>query len=371
MRPTALERALFDDLVGRSGEALASLYLPTHVKGAEVDQDRIRLKNGLARVDEMLETLGWRPPARRARLEAVRRLLDDQEFWAHQGLGLAVFIDDRSSTVVALPEPVAELWVVSDVFHVRPLLGSLDPIELPVLALTLDRLRLYRSSRYRTAPVEADLPDSFDDVNWFVDREKQRQQRPDRTRGTQAGHGHDPAMRRHEDLDRFLRAVDDAIPDGAEPLIVLGDDTIVSRFRHVSARDVVSADGRVRDVDDIAAVHAVASVIVGRHRSELDRESIELAVRALGSGAATSDLDESLRAALSGRMSRLVLNAGAVPRWGRFDPSTGTASLHGDRATLDVDLLDRQAVRTLATGADVEPVDEPIDGHDFVAVMRF
>lgn len=371
MKPVALEHSLFDDLAGRSGDALASLYIPTHVKGADVEQDRIRLKNGLARIDGMLETLGRRPSERSARLEGARRLLDDQDFWAHQGPGLAVFVDEASTTTVALPETVDEVCVVSDVFHVRPLLAHLDPLELPVLALSLGRVRLYSTSKYRTVPVDADLPRSFDDVNWFVDREKQRQQRPDRTRGTQAGHGHEPAMRRHEDLDRFLRAVDDALPRMAEPLIVLGDDTLVSRFRHISHRKVEAADGRVADVDDVGAVHAVASAIVGRQRSSLDHESIGSAVRALGSLTATTDLGESMEAAIAGRMSRLVIDAGAAPRWGRFDPITGTASLHDDRATLDVDLLDRLAVRALATGAEVEPVEEPVDGRDFVAVLRF
>ncbi|MGB8361220.1 MAG: hypothetical protein WCE80_07470 [Acidimicrobiia bacterium] len=373
MRPIALDRRLFDRLAAERGEALVSVYLPTHVKGAEVDQDQIRLKNGLTQVDGTLEDAGWKPRERGERLEPSLRLLDDQEFWAHQGQGLAVFIDDESSsTAVALPDEAAELCVVSDVFHLRPMLRSLEPVELPVLVLTLGGVRLYRTSRHQTDRVDIDLPDSFDDVNWFVDREKQRQQHADRAGSKRSRHGHEPASARGEDLDRFFRAVDAALPVAEEPLIVLGDDNIVARFGLASERGIqAEPDGGVADVDDIHAIHAAAGGVVGRHQSLLDEESVELALQELGTGNATTDLEESLQAAVSGRVSRVVLHAGASPRWGRFDPSTLETSMHDAREPFDVDLIDRLAVHALGTGAGVVPVEGTIDGHDFVTILRY
>lgn len=349
------------------------MYLPTHVKGADVDQDRIRLKNGLAQVEGTLEDAGWKPRERGERLESSRRLLDDQEFWAHQRRGLAVFIDDESSsTAVGLLEDTGELCTVSDVFHLRPLLRSLEPLQLPVLVLTLGGVRMYRTSRHQTDRVDIDLPDSFDDVNWFVDREKQRQQHADGAGSMRSRHGHEPASARGEDLDRFLRAVDGALPVAEEPLIVCGDDNIVARFRLVSERRVATESvGGVTDVDDIDAIHVEAGRIVGSLQSMRDQEAIESAARELGIGNATTDLEESLQAAVSGRVSRVVLNTGASPSWGRFDPSTIEVSLHHTRDPFDVDLIDRLAVHALGTGAGVDAVREPIDGHDFVTILRY
>ena len=374
-RPTKPDRELFDRLAAASGEALISVYLPTHVRGAETDQSRIMLKNGVAQVDSWLEDAGWKPRVREERLEAAKRLLDDQEFWEHQGPGLAVFIDDEGEpTPVALTDPVEKRAVLAASFHLRPTLSSIETTRLPVLVLTRHGVRLYSASSHDAYPLDADLPKSVDDVNWFVDREKQRQQHADRAGSKRSRHGHDPSASEGEDLDRFLRAVSAGLPesDPRRPLVVLGDDNLVARFENVHHRESISPpNSGIGDVDDVREVHEKAVEVVEDHETAEQEEHLELAREQLGTGNAITDLTEGLIEAVSGRVSRLLIHRQASPIWGGFDPSTFDVAFHDEQEVFDVDLLDRLAIHAMLNGAPVVSSEAPVDGHVFVAITRF
>jgi hypothetical protein len=374
-RPTKPDRELFDRLAAATGEAFISVYLPTQVKGAEIDQSRIMLKNGIAQVDSWLEDAGWKPRVREQRLEAAHALLDDQEFWEHQGPGLAVLVDDKGvPTPVALTDPVEKRVVVAASFHLRPSIPSIEPTRLPVLVLTRHGVRLYSASSHDAYPVDADLPKSVEDVNWFVDREKQRQQHADRAGSKRSRHGHDPSASEGEDLDRFLRAVSAGLPeaDPLRPLVVLGDDNLVARFENVHDLEMFSPPkSGIGDVDDVREVHEKAAEVVEDHETAEQETHLEQAREQLGTGNAITDVTEGLIAAVSGRVSRLMMHRGASPIWGRFDPSTLHVTFHDEQEVFDVDLLDRLAVHAMLNGAPVATTETPVDGHVFVAITRF
>jgi len=373
IRPTEIDRQLFDRLAAATGEALISIYLPTHVKGAEINQDRIRLKNGISDAEERLEEAGWSPRDRSARLQSARDLLEDEDFWKHQRPALGVFVDNQGETTpVSLTEETEERTVVSGVFHLRPAVPSLHPLELPVLVLSKGGVRLYRVTGRLAQRVEADLPESFEDVNWFVDREKQRQRHPDRA-GTKRGrHGHEGGYR-DEDLDRFLRAVAAAVPDtGPQPLVVLGDDNLAARFDNISDRETVSpSNSGVGEVDDVVEIAEKTAPVLESHRISVIEARRQEAQGHLGTEDAITDLDEGLRAAVAGRISGLLIDDGADPVWGEFDPTSLEIALHEKKERFDVDLLDRLVVHAMGTGAEVTTTEGPIDGHIFVAIPRF
>lgn len=117
MRPLTLDRDLFDEMANRGGSDLISIFTPTHSKGRDVSQDRIRLKNLLGNADSDLEELGFKPRERKDRLRNARDLLDDREFWEHQAEGLAIYIDDDGEVnPVSLDHEVAESAYVMPVF---------------------------------------------------------------------------------------------------------------------------------------------------------------------------------------------------------------------------------------------------------------
>ena len=374
MRASQLDEATFDDLAARDGQNLISVFIPTHRKGREIAQDQIRLKNELSEVDDRLEELGWKPRQRSERLAEATALLEDGEFWEHQDAGLAVFIDDEGRVQsVSTTRAVPAFSTVMPVFMLRPLAADIHALGVPVLALTKDEVRLFVATRYSVESLPDELP-SYDDVNWFVDRETQRQQHPDRAGTTRSRHGHEDATRDDEDLARFLREVDTALEgfDPATPLLVLGDDGLVARFANVSRRETTSppnsgitAPFSAQEVSDL-----VTDVIADMERARLETH-LDTARDRIGVGMGTSDLEDALPSTMSGRVGQVIIDITAAPVWGRFDQTAFDVEIHDTPAPGDVDLLDRLVVWGRQNGAEVVATDKPVDGMTFVVVHRY
>lgn len=375
MKPFALDTDLFDRLAERSGKDLISIVIPTHRKGRDVAQDPIRLKNQLSLAENMLEGLGWKPRQRSERLQEARGLLDDKEFWEHQSAGLALYIDDEGRVIpVSIPVDVDSMAYVAQNFHLRHLVPGMGLARVPVLVLTKNAVRLLYGTKFDIDQVEADLPESFEDVNWFVDREKERQQHPDRAGTARNRHGHEPASRQEEDRNRFLRAVAEAIPKPllASPLVVLGDDDLVERFGGLVDFETISPRnsgvGRPEDDSSILelAIPAMETVEYAR-----ESEALKRAMEKLGLGTGTTQIGEALPAAVSGRVNDLVMTRGVAPIWGRLDATDMTVTVHDHAQTGDVDLLDRLVVESRRTGAGVTTISEPIEGDSILATYRY
>ena len=375
MRPRRLDGETFDQLAATSGELLVSLLLPTYVRGRDIAQNRIRLKNLIGGVDDQLERAGWKTRDRELQLRHAQELLADHGFWEHQAKGLAVYIDDDARVLpVAIPDDVAMLTTISGTYHVRHLIPSLHAPSLQVLVLAKKEVRLYEASRYNASRLEVDLPESIDDVNWFMDREAQLQQHRNSAGSAGFHHGHDPADRSEEDLNRFLRAVADALPGhtGKGPLVMLGEDSLVGPFSQICTREIVSPpSGGIQDVDDPAEVYEKAAPVMAARERSYKQDSVELALKHLEIGDAVTSLVDALEFAVSGRISQLILNSRAEPEWGRFDPPTLEVRREEESSLGVGDLVDRVAAHASAFGAEIRMVDVPIEGHDFVAVLRF
>jgi nucleotide-binding universal stress UspA family protein len=251
--------------------------------------------------------------------------------------------------------------------------ADLDSLAAPVLALTKDAVALFTADASGVFPMDVELP-SYGDVNWFVDREKQRQQHPDHAGTERSRHGHEPSARADEDLARFLREVDSALSDfeTKTPLIVLGDDDVVSRFSNHSERATLSPPN-----SGITAPFAVDEMhrIVRESLAELEEQRVDAviaeAVDRLGEGRATAEIEEALPAAVTGRVESIVMQLGSQPVWGRLDRSTLEVEAHDSHQPGDVDLLDRLVVWARDNGASLTSADMPIDSRPFVATFRY
>ncbi len=376
MRPLQLNLDTFDELSRRSGVDLISILIPTHKKGRDVAQDPIRLKNQIADVDNRLESLGWSGRDRSDRLAPAIALLEDKDFWEHQSAGLGVFIDDQRELVpVSIPVTVEPFAHVGQVFHVRNLVPGMGVVRVPILVLAKKAVRLLYGTKYDIDEVDVDLPESIEDVNWFVDREKERQQHPDRAGSTRNRHGHEPSSREDEDRSRFLRAVSDALPrdvvDG--PLVVVGDDDLVERFRNLVDFETISPrnSGISAPADDAMILEKATPALEGIESSR-ESEALKRALDNLGVGRASHSLVEALPAGVTGKIGEVVIRRDLDPVWGRFDATKLTVDIRGDEAGPgDVDLLDRLLVESYKTGARVTTIADPIDPNGFIAVHRY
>jgi hypothetical protein len=303
----------------------------------------------------------------------VEGLLEDREFWEHQDLGLAIYVGEEGSfRAVELPVGLSPANHILGIYLVRPIVAALTDQMVPVLALTRDEVGVFMANAKGATSVPADLP-NFGEVNWFVDRETQRQQHPDGAGGKQSRHGHEPSARADEDLARFLREVDTAL-DGmgfARPLIVLGDDNLVARFADVTGRDILSPDNSGIPTSlspEIVGELSRPSVLdLDRQRS---KSMIDLAREKIGLGLGTMDIEEAVAGAFTGRIADLVIEVDADPIWGRIDSRTLKVDTHERQRAGDVDLLDRLVVWSRQHGASIS-IGTDDSRSPFMAVFRY
>ncbi len=98
-----------------------SLDMTTHSRRPENHQDPIRHKN----LVKMLEVSLLRRHSSRewqTLLDPLRALAAGTQFWQHTGDGLAVLRSSGLFRVRKLHQPASELAVVTDTFHLKPLL---------------------------------------------------------------------------------------------------------------------------------------------------------------------------------------------------------------------------------------------------------
>ena len=156
----------FKELSQERGETLVSIYMPTHRAGPEIEENRIRLKNLLSEIDRRAELSEKRRTEVMQMLDPVKRLLDDQMFWRHQGEGLAIFASPESVRILRLPMHVEEFVMIRDRFCVRPLLPMVGEDQMFfVLVISQNSVRLLSCTMDGVREMDAqDIPDSLADA---------------------------------------------------------------------------------------------------------------------------------------------------------------------------------------------------------------
>lgn len=377
-------RSLFDQdlsvdeivaLAGAGASQRASLYLPTHAAGRDVVQDPIRFRGLIKRATEEIEDP--------AVLDAARELADDPEFWARGSAGLGVLVADEGVTVIRLSEQVDELAVVSDRFHLKPLLVALmNAVRFEVLALSQHAVRLVGGSESAATELDVpDLPSGLPEALQWDDRERQLQSHSaGRTVGGQVTAGfHGQGGRadsRDADIHRFLQMVDRAVADHRQgstvPLVLAGVDELVAAYRGVTRCQHV-VDGHIPgnpeqlSADDLAER---ARPLVQPLTSDKERRARE---SFLARTAATVDtVEQAVIAAAAGQVAPIFVPADEAC-WGRYRAGHVVLVEHDVREPGDHDLTDVAATETLCHGGDVfvVPVDGVPGGGTAAATLRY
>lgn len=313
-----------------------SFFLPTHILPREVGEDRIRLKNLVRAATERLVAEGMREPEALALLERVKELQADDSFWRETSRGLAVFRAEEELLTIRLDMPVPEQVVVGDRYYIRPLLQA-RPVNDSFFALALDKndTRLFRGSGAGIEQLDlGDTPVSFaealkyDEVSKNLTTHSQTAGRI-ASRGhqhqgsTYAGHGNakDSDVEQTVRFARIIeRGVTELIKGETLPLVVMGNERVVSAYRDVNDYRHLS-DVRLTGASDYLSPQQV-------HQRALDALAPEFAARldeeigALreneGSALASHDPADIVVAAAEGRVRTLFLDESVGP-FGVFD----------------------------------------------------
>ncbi|HTL89430.1 MAG TPA: hypothetical protein VL134_08505, partial [Leptolyngbya sp.] len=132
-----------------------SIYMPTIVAGAETRQNEIRFKNLIKEAQHQLQDNGLSEDDANEFLRPLTEAIDDVEFWQHQDQGLAMFVADGFYRYYKVPCDVPQLVVVSDQFHLKPLLPLLTGGgTFYLLELSQKQVRLFEGDRTRLREVQ-------------------------------------------------------------------------------------------------------------------------------------------------------------------------------------------------------------------------
>jgi len=194
-----------------------SLYQPTHRHHPDNQQDPIRFKN-LVKVLKESILKQFQKDEVRPLLEPFLALADDRDFWNHTLDGLAVLGAKGIFRVYKLQRPVAELAVVADSFHTKPLIRILQSADrYCVLGLNRQEIKLFEGNRDALDEIEPaqGVPRTITQaLGEELTEPHQTVSSYGGTGGAQAPMHHGHGGRKAEvdiDAERFFRAVDRGI----------------------------------------------------------------------------------------------------------------------------------------------------------------
>ena len=330
-----LTQAGIAELASFDGRPCLSLYQPTHRRHPENQQDPIRFRHLVKALETSLRQQ-HAADAVKALIEPFEALAQDHDFWNHTQDGLAVLAASGLFRVFLLQRPVAELAVVADSFHTKPLRQWLQSTgRYQVLALSLNKVQLFEGDRHTLDAVAlaAGVPQS---MSAALGDERTE---PHTTVSSYGGVGGGRMAMHHgqggkkdeidKDAERFFRAVDRAVlehhsrPSGL-PLMLAALPEHHHRFRELSHNPFLMAGGLMADPqglthDDLR--HRAWVVATPQHAARQAAWSDAYAAAA-AKGLGSEDMSQVAHAAVAGRVATLLIEAERQMA-GRIDGSTG------------------------------------------------
>lgn len=362
-----------------------TICMPTHVTGADGQQDAIRLKNLAERVEQQLAD-GWlRAPEARDMLKALRELPGDHDFWGARSHGMALFLDHGSLKHFRVPMQLNELALVNRRFHVKPLLPLLTGgARFFLLALSQHSVRLFESTEYQIEQIDvAGLPQRMEAALNLdgADRGSQSHFAIKGGKGRQSSvfHGQGGVPNSHkDDLAQFFRLIEVALRpvlhDETVPLVLAGVDYLLPIFRSVCNYAHLAKPELAGNCDHLSArqiqekVWPLVEPLLIEAREKAAAKYRQLA----GTGKTSDNIRHALPAAFEGRIEMLFV-ASDHHLWGVCDEQGRVIDTHNDQQPTDDDLLDTAAVQTLLHRGSiyvVERRDVP-SSEPLAAVLRF
>ncbi|MFP3853445.1 MAG: hypothetical protein ACLFWD_04020, partial [Anaerolineales bacterium] len=316
-------RETLESLATSSGVPHISIYLPTERAGDRTQQNPIRFKNQLDKARKDLEALGFSGRDIDELLSPAKALVENYEFWQNQQAGLAVLLSQDRFETYRLYDDVPTLTLVSDRFHLKPLIPSTTgQHRYYVLALDEGGVALYRGDRRGVEPITLEgSPDSLSEFLQWDDPETELQWHTETSRldlmridqGTQKrssmfhGHGAGGVQEtKTENLIRFLKALDNAIRamlsgDSDPPLVLMGGDELIGHYRKVNGYENLMEEAvqQVPNVLKPVEIHELAYPKVAEY-FDSDRQQAYQRFHEIEEGMSTVDLETTINAAIEG-----------------------------------------------------------------------
>jgi len=367
-----------------------SIYMPTHRTGTEAQQDPIRLKNLLSEAEKHLSAQGVGTRAVQKMLDPASMLLQDPNFWQHQSDGLAIFLSSNRVRRYRLPLNFEELVVVTDHFHINPLLPLFTGDgQFYILALSQNEVRLLLGTRHSVSEVDigqvgGSLAEAIPSLNHQMSLQLHTSGSTSGVSGSGSvtfhgqGGGSDDSAK--NELLRYFRLVSDGLTEFLRgdrvPLVLAGVEYLLPIYKEANTYpdlidmvikgnpDFLSADELHKNVwEIIRPLFQAAQEEALAHYQQLSGQASERVA---------DTLEKIVPAAYHGKVETLFVAAG-VQQWGILNPITNEIEIHDPRESSDEPLMDVVAVQTYLKGGTVYVVEPEMvpGGTNAAAVLHY
>jgi hypothetical protein len=359
------------ELISQSSTPCASIYLPLHPPiNEEVYENRIRLKNALASVQDMLISRGMRRPDAIEFLHPATALVEDATFWQDRGKGLALFLSAARFACWRLPRTFEEFVWVAERPYIKPLLPLLLLHEhYHLLAVSENQAKLYYGTPFELQEVEVEgLPANL--------RQALNLQPPEglyQVRTVQPayhtkegllfhGQGRGEADHAKLDLEAYFREIDRVLSPYLTkrrveaPLVFCGVEYLFPIYRDANTyphlhETPICGNPELMDKGELLRRASEVLRPVWEKPLRDDRQRIE---SLLDSQRVSASIEEILPASQQGRVDALFV-ALDQKLWGTYDGVQLVTQI-SESPEVGEDLLDRAALEAMRTDARVYAV---------------
>jgi len=334
-----------------------SIYMPTYRTGRETQQNSIRFKNLLKEAEKHLQAAGIHASEVQKMLEPGKKLLPDELFWSNQSDGLAVFISSDTFRYYRLPFGFEELVVVTDRFHIKPLLPLFSQEgRFHILALSQNAVRLFQGTHYGVGEVALEsLPKNLADALNYDTYKKQLQSFTGGPRGNGKrgsifyGAGiEDNKEHIHQYFQQINKGLHDLLKEEKTPLVFAGVEYLfpiyqqANTYPHLIDKEIPGNPDLLSAKELHDKVWAVVQPIFLKAQNDAATQYKNLA----GTDRTSDDIKLIVPAAYQGRVELLFVSLD-IQQWGKFDSSQNKVHLHPKAEPDDEDLSDLAAIHTL------------------------
>lgn len=369
-------------LLEKAKNPSVSIYLPTHVKGEEVQQDPIRFKNLLKKAEQQLQEHEVRAETIKSLLEEPRKLLDQPIFWQHADKGLVVFVTKDTFEYYRVPLNFKEQVMVEDHFLITPLLPmtTLDGTYC-ILALSQKNMRLLKCTRDSVEAIEMeDAPASLEEFQRFDVYEDHLQHHSGAGGYSRAiFHGQGGAEETDtQELINYLKTVENEVTTilkrRNDPLIIAGVSQAVAEYKKINHYSRVMEGAVTMNPDPLSdqELKKKGWKIIKSYFLQDMYKDMERFADLTGSDKQSDNLSQVVEASYYGKVDALFVPIGEQS-WGWFDAERDTVHHSAEQQNGEHDLINMAAIKTLSQGGNVYALEknEMPQEKSIAAIFRY
>jgi hypothetical protein len=372
-------------LIEERSKWCVSLYMPTHRKGAEIQQGPIRLKYLLRQTEKALKERSCPSAEVKTLLSPIERLLQDSAFWRHQKEGLAILGSPSFFRHYLLSTECEEFFWVGPRFYLKPFVSwDAQAWRFYVLALSQRSRRLLACSKDQWQEIELDeAPANLEEALRFDVQEKQLQWHTGAPSAgdTRAAMFHGQGVGHDDDNDRLVRYcrainahIDVQLKHATDPLILAGVDHVMALYRQVNTYPHLHQTGISGNPDDLTG-EALQRKGWNLLQPDVDETLEKVKARyqeSASTGKGSDNITEVVSATMQGRVDVLFV-AQNTHLWGTVDPLVFPIDFRMPKIVEAEDLLDFAAIQTFMKHGTVYALPrEGMPGQtDLAAIFRY